>query len=139
MTDKEQEELATALVLVFGNRSPDEVAAAILAYAGDNFWPLQRSLDKLTHTVPVYSMSVAYLRERLAEGYVGDGPERFKESVSDEELYAELDTLDIPGGIYETMGYVMDDLYDEFRKKDLIEDIPPEVTEDVPRPQNVWP
>lgn len=133
MTDKEHEELATALLLVLGDRNPKDIARAIITAMGNRYWYLEDALREAQHVVTLDSLSARYLRERLEEGYLneedGETPERFKESVSDEDIYAACTNANV---LYDASGYMVEDVIRGFREQGLIENIPTEVTQDVP-------
>jgi hypothetical protein len=131
MTDKEKEELAVVLLLAFDGRDPDDIARAIVRAVGDNYWQLSAALDRATHAKIFYSRTVDGLREELAEGYSDpegdDRPERFVESMSDDDIYnAMMAGFETPDTVYDCMNECWMEWFAEMREKKLIEYIPKE-------------
>lgn len=133
MTDKEQEELATALLLVIGGRPVSEIAGALCTVLDRRKWDFLLELQAQMGSAVLYSEDVGYLRDRIGEDY-RDVPSRFKEHVTDRMLHGEIVSMHIPDNWGETISYCLDDLIEELDKKGWMEEIPTEVTQDAAHP-----
>jgi len=130
VTDKEHEELATALLLVIGDRPVSEIAGALRTVLDRRQWNFLRELQAQMGSAVLYSEDVSYLRDRIGEDY-RDVPSRFKEHITDRMLHDEIVSMHVPDSWGETISYCLDDLIEELEKKGWMEEIPTEVTQHV--------
>lgn len=133
MTDKEEEELATVLLLAIGSRTQEDVVKALARVYGDEMWKLTDAVMRHAKSVVYYGESPATIRDDLAQGHNNpedcETPEQFVASVTDEDIYTSLMNIETPDTVYDVMrGSIEEMLRKEYRAKGLIENIPQEVT-----------
>lgn len=115
--------LATSLLLLFDNKTEDEIAGALHGALGGRAFEVTRKVQE-THldTYSAYWISPEEFIERIEDDQWGKFVGTRKDLIDAvRRAYDET-----PYGIYETMGYHLDDYIAEFRKKGLIVDAEPD-------------
>jgi len=104
--------LVTTLRLLFDGKEYKELAQALNEALGEKYFIVSRDMQEQKHVYSMYWVSPDEFEDRLVEhhGEVFIGPS------SELELAAYACVANAPDSIYETVGYHLDNIIEEFRK-----------------------
>jgi hypothetical protein len=115
VTSQGNDALTCSLRLLFDGKPAAEIAESIGAALGDNWFVVTQQIQEANHCYSCYWLTPDEFHEKLDcndEVFVGDEAEINGATIEAWQT--------IPDGVYETMGYHLDDFIQGWRKKGLI-------------------